>query len=161
MERNSIMPRRGPTLGDPTDFSYRINKVTKIVDGDTIDVLLDMGFDIKYQSRVRLFGIDTPESRTRNKEEKVRGLLSKSYLKDAIKKAKKLTIKTHKGSETGKFGRILGEVFADGVNLNLKMCREGYAVQYYGQNKSLVEADLSRLIRVFVNNFESHKRSVK
>lgn len=135
------MPRRGPTLGDPTDFSYRINKVTKIVDGDTIDVLLDMGFDIKYQSRVRLFGIDTPESRTRNKEEKVRGLLSKSYLKDAIKKAKKLTIKTHKGSETGKFGRILGEVFADGVNLNLKMCQEGYAVQYYGQNKSLVEAE--------------------
>ena len=135
------MPRRGPTLGDPTDFSYRINKVTKIVDGDTIDVLLDMGFDIKYQSRVRLFGIDTPESRTRNKEEKVRGLLSKSYLKDAIKKAKKLTIKTHKGSETGKFGRILGEVFADGVNLNLKMCREGYAVQYYEQDKSLVEAE--------------------
>ena len=106
------MPRRGPTLGDPTDFSYRINKVTKIVDGDTIDVLLDMGFDIKYQSRVRLFGIDTPESRTRNKEEKVRGLLSKSYLKNQLKKANKLTIKTHKGSETGKFGRILGEVFA-------------------------------------------------
>ena len=100
-----------------------------------------MGFDIKYQSRVRLFGIDTPESRTRNKEEKVRGLLSKAYLKDAIKKAKKLTIKTHKGSETGKFGRILGEVFADGINLNLKMCTEGYAVQYYGQNKSLVEAE--------------------
>ena len=135
------MPRRGPALGDPTDFSYRINKVTKIVDGDTIDVLLDMGFDIKYQSRVRLFGIDTPESRTRNKEEKVRGLLSKAYLKDAIKKAKKLTIKTHKGSETGKFGRILGEIFADGINLNLKMCTEGYAVQYYGQNKSLVEAE--------------------
>ncbi len=145
------MPRRGPALGDPTDFSYRINKVTKIVDGDTIDVLLDMGFDIKYQSRVRLFGIDTPESRTRNKEEKVRGLLSKAYLKDAIKKAKKLTIKTHKGSETGKFGRILGEVFADGINLNLKMCTEGYAVQYYGQNKSLVEAEhmknISKLIK--------------
>ena len=135
------MPRKGPSLGDPTDFSYRINKVTKVVDGDTIDVLLDMGFDIKYKSRVRLFGIDTPESRTRNKEEKVRGLLSKVYLKDAIKKAKKLTIKTHKGSETGKFGRILGEIFADGINLNLKMCTECYAVQYYGQNKSLVEAE--------------------
>ena len=135
------MPRKGPSLGDPTDFSYRINKVTKVVDGDTIDVLLDMGFDTKYKSRVRLFGIDTPESRTRNKEEKVRGLLSKVYLKDAIKKAKKLTIKTHKGSETGKFGRILGEIFADGINLNLKMCTEGYAVQYYGQNKSLVEAE--------------------
>ena len=135
------MPRRGPALGDPTDFSYRINKITKIVDGDTIDVLLDMGFDIKYQSRVRLFGIDTPESRTRNKEEKVRGLISKEYLKQALKKAKKLTIKTHKGSETGKFGRILGELFGNGVNLNLKMCTEGYAVQYYGQNKSLVEAE--------------------
>ena len=135
------MPRRGPALGDPTDFSYRINKITKIVDGDTIDVLLDMGFDIKYKSRVRLFGIDTPESRTRNKEEKVRGLLSKVYLKEALKKAKKLTIKTHKGSETGKFGRILGEIFADGINLNLKMCTEGYAVPYYGQNKSLVEAE--------------------
>ena len=135
------MPRRGPALGDPTDFSYRINKVTKVVDGDTIDVLLDMGFDIKYKSRVRLFGIDTPESRTRNKEEKIRGLISKAYLKDAIKKAKKLTIKTHKGSETGKFGRILGEVFADGININLKMCTDGYAVQYYGQNKSLVEAE--------------------
>ena len=53
-------------LGDPTDFSYRVKKVTKIVDGDTIDVLLDMGFDILYQRRVRLFGIDTPESRTRD-----------------------------------------------------------------------------------------------
>lgn len=128
-------------LGDPTDFSYRVDKVTKIVDGDTIDVLIDMGFDIKYASRVRLFGIDTPESRTRNKEEKVRGLLSKEYLKNAIKKATKLTIRTHKGSETGKFGRILGEIFADGINLNLKMCEEGYAVQYYGQNKSLVESE--------------------
>ena len=126
-------------LGDATDFSYRINKVTKVIDGDTIDVIIDMGFDILYKSRVRLFGIDTHESRTRNLEEKKRGLISKKFLTDKIKSAKKLTIKTHKGSETGKFGRILGEVFADGVNLNLQMCEDGYAVQYYGQNKSLVE----------------------
>lgn len=126
-------------LGDATDFSYRINKVTKVIDGDTIDVIIDMGFDILYKSRVRLFGIDTPESRTRNLEEKKRGLISKKFLTDKIKSAKKLTIKTHKGSETGKFGRILGEVFADGINLNLQMCEDGYAVQYYGQNKSLVE----------------------
>ena len=52
-------------LGDQTDFSYRVNKVTKVVDGDTIDVIIDLGFDIMYKSRVRLFGIDTPESRTR------------------------------------------------------------------------------------------------
>ena len=129
-----------PKLGDPTDFSYRINKVTKVVDGDTIDVIIDMGFDILYKSRVRLFGIDTPESRTRNKDEKVRGLLAKKYLQEALKAGTSLSIKTYKDNETGKFGRILGEVFADGVNLNLKMCNEGYAVQYYGQNKSLVEA---------------------
>lgn len=128
-------------LGDPTDFSYRISKVEKIIDGDTIDVIIDLGFDILHKSRVRLFGIDTPESRTRNAEEKVRGLLSKEFLKDKIKSAKKITIKTHKGEETGKFGRILGELFCDGLNLNLHMCEEGYAVQYYGQNKSLVEAE--------------------
>ena len=129
-------------LGDPTDFSYRVNKVVKVVDGDTVDVDIDLGFGCWLKDeRVRVMGIDTPESRTRNKEEKKRGLISKAFLKDKIKLAKKLTIKTHKGSETGKFGRILGEIFADGINLNLKMCTEGYAVQYYGQNKSLVEAE--------------------
>lgn len=128
-------------LGDPTDFSYRVAEVTKIVDGDTIDVIIDLGFDILHKSRVRLFGIDTPESRTRNKEEKVRGLLSKNFLKEQLKTSKKILIKTHKGEETGKFGRILGEIFIDGININQKMCDEGYAVAYYGQNKSLVESE--------------------
>ena len=121
-------------------YEYK-SKILRVVDGDTVDVDIDLGFGVwMHKERVRIMGIDTPESRTRNKEEKKRGLISKAFLKDKIKLAKKLTIKTHKGSETGKFGRILGEVFADGVNLNLKMCNEGYAVQYYGQNKSLVEA---------------------
>jgi len=127
-------------LGDPTDFSYRVAEVTKIVDGDTIDVIIDLGFDILYKSRVRLFGIDTPESRTTNNEEKVRGLLSKHFLEEHLKSSKKIVIKTHKGEETGKFGRILGEIFIDGVNINQKMCDEGYAVAYYGQNKQLVES---------------------
>ena len=126
-------------LGDPTDYSYRVKKVTKIVDGDTIDVLLDMGFDILYQQRVRLFGIDTPESRTRDKEEKKYGLLSKYFLKDALSNGKKITIKTYKGDETGKFGRILGDVWIDGKSVNQTMCDKGYAVPYYGQNKELVE----------------------
>jgi len=126
-------------LGDPTDYSYRVKKVTKIVDGDTIDVLLDMGFDILYQQRVRLFGIDTPESRTRDKEEKKYGLLSKYFLKDALSNGKKITIKTYKGDETGKFGRILGDVWIDGKSVNQTMCDKGYAVPYYGQNKDLVE----------------------
>ena len=133
------MAKRGPQLGDPTDFSYRVDKVTKVIDGDTIDVIIDMGFDILFKSRVRLFGIDTPESRTRDKEEKKFGLMSKKYLQDRLKKAKKITIKTHKGEETGKFGRILGEIFCDGDNVNLAMCEAGHAVQYYGQNKDLVE----------------------
>ena len=115
-------------LGDPTDYSYRVKKVTKIVDGDTIDVLLDMGFDILYQQRVRLFGIDTPESRTRDKEEKKYGLLSKYFLKDALSNGKKITIKTYKGDETGKFGRILGDVWIDGKSVNQTMCDKGYAL---------------------------------
>tara|TARA_B100000900_G_scaffold403298_1_gene410213 strand:+ start:22 stop:462 length:441 start_codon:yes stop_codon:yes gene_type:complete len=126
-------------LGDPTDFSYRVKKVTKIVDGDTIDVTLDMGFDILYQQRVRLFGIDTPESRTRDKVEKQYGLLSKYFLQKCIKEGKKITIKTYKGDETGKFGRILGDVWIDGKSINQIMCDRGYAVPYYGQNKELVE----------------------
>ena len=128
-----------PKLGDPTDFSYRVKKVTKIVDGDTIDVLLDMGFDILYQQRVRLFGIDTPESRTRDKEEKKYGLLSKYFLKAELALGKKITVKTYKGDETGKFGRILGDIWIDGKSVNQKMCDKGYAVPYYGQNKDLVE----------------------
>jgi len=128
-----------PKLGDPTDFSYRVKKVTKIVDGDTIDVLLDMGFDILYQQRVRLFGIDTPESRTRDKEEKKYGLLSKYFLKAELSLGKKITVKTYKGDETGKFGRILGDIWIDGKSVNQKMCDRGYAVPYYGQNKELVE----------------------
>ena len=72
-------------LGDPTDYSYRVNKVLKVVDGDTIDVILDMGFDILYKQRVRLFGIDTPESRTRDLTEKKYGLMSKEFLKKHLK----------------------------------------------------------------------------
>ena len=126
-------------LGDPTDFSYRVNKVIKVVDGDTIDVMLDLGFDIMYKSRVRLFGIDTPESRTSDKIEKKYGMLSKKFLKEALTKGKKIVIKTYKGDETGKFGRILGDVFVDGKSVNMKMVKAGHAVQYYGQNKSLIE----------------------
>ena len=127
-----------PKLGDPTDFSYRINKVTKVVDGDTIDVIIDMGFDIMYKSRVRLFGIDTPESRTRNLDEKKRGLLAKKYLQEALKAGNKLSIKTYKDNETGKFGRILGDVFIDGKSINAQMVKDFMAVPYTGQSKQAI-----------------------
>ena len=127
-----------PKLGDPTDFSYRINKVTKVVDGDTIDVIMDIGFDIMYKSRVRLFGIDTPESRTRNLDEKKRGLLAKKYLQEALKAGNKLSIKTYKDNETGKFGRILGDVFIDGKSINAQMVKDFMAVPYTGQSKQAI-----------------------
>ena len=133
MKEKKIMSKS--KLGDETDFSYRVNKVIKVIDGDTIDVILDMGFDILYKKRVRLFGIDTPESRTRDKVEKKYGLLSKKFLQEQLKKAKKVIIKTYKGDETGKFGRRLGDVFIDGQSVNSLMCTKGHAVEYYGQSK--------------------------
>ena len=118
-------------------YTYKAD-VVKIIDGDTIDVNIHLGFDvILYKQRIRLMGIDTPESRTRNLEEKERGLLSKAYVENKCPVGSTIMIES---LDRGKFGRILGEVFADGVNLNLMMCKDGYAVQYYGQNKSLVEA---------------------
>ena len=137
------MPRRGPTLGDPTDFSYRINKVTKIIDGDTIDVILDLGFDILHKSRVRLFGIDTPESRTRNKIEKKFGLASKVRLKELL--GTKAILKTQvskKGEDMkGKFGRILGDFMTDdGRKCADILCEEGHAVAYFGGSKDDVQS---------------------
>ena len=139
-------------LGDQTDFSYRVNKVTKVVDGDTIDVVIDLGFDIMYKSRVRLFGIDTPESRTRDLVEKKYGLMSKDFLKDKLKNAEKIVIKTHKGEETGKFGRIHGEIFCDNVNINQQMCDVGHAVAYYGQSKDDIQEEhlKNRKILVYI-----------
>ena len=121
-------------------YQYKIKEVTKIIDGDTIDVIIDLGFDILHSARIRLYGIDTPESRTRDKVEKKYGLLSKKFLQEQLKKAKKVVIKTYKGDETGKFGRILGDVFINGKSVNSLMCSKGHAVEYYGQSKDDVEA---------------------
>ena len=120
-------------------YEYRC-KVVKIIDGDTVDIDIDLGFGVWLKKeRVRLAGIDTPESRTRDLEEKKYGLKSKKFLQEQIKKAKSITIKTYKGDETGKFGRILGDVWCDGKSINQLMCKVGHAVAYYGQNKALVE----------------------
>jgi micrococcal nuclease len=118
-------------------FEYYVKKVSKVVDGDTIDVDIDLGFDISFSSRVRLAGIDTPESRTTDKMEKVLGLESKSYLKNAIEAAKTVVIKTEKMDSSEKYGRILGWVFLDGsdVSINQKMIDDGYAWGYMGDTK--------------------------
>ena len=118
-------------------FEYYVKKVSKIVDGDTIDVDIDLGFDISFSSRVRLAGIDTPESRTKDKVEKALGLESKAYLKNAIDSAKTVVIKTEKMNSSEKYGRILGWVFLDGssTSINQKMIDDGYAWGYMGDTK--------------------------
>jgi micrococcal nuclease len=118
-------------------FEYYVKKVSKVVDGDTIDVEIDLGFDISFSSRVRLAGIDTPESRTTDKIEKTLGLESKDYLKKAIDASKTVVIKTEKMNSSEKYGRILGWIFLDGseVSINQKMINEGYAWGYMGETK--------------------------
>ena len=119
---------------------YEYNcKVKRVVDGDTIDVSIDLGFAIHYSSRVRLYGIDTPESRTRNKDEKVRGIMSKEYLIDALSKGQ-VVIKTYRDKK-GKFGRVLGEMYVEDTNINLMMVDEYLAVKYKGQNKENIEKE--------------------
>ena len=118
-------------------YEYYVKKVDKVVDGDTIDVTIDLGFDIQYSSRVRLAGIDTPESRTRDLEEKAMGLEAKEYLKQRLKIADKVVIKTEKLDSTGKYGRILGWLFVDEetTSINNQMILKGYAWEYDGAAK--------------------------
>lgn len=118
-------------------YEYYVRKVEGIVDGDTIDVLIDLGFDILFASRVRLAGIDTPESRTKDLAEKKLGLESKEYLKFKLKDAKSVKIKTEKMDSSEKYGRILGWLFIDdqSTSINEQMISEGYAWSYLGDTK--------------------------
>ena len=119
-------------------------KVKRVVDGDTVDVVLDLGFDVSYSCRVRLYGIDTPESRTRNKDEKARGKMAGSFLEEAIEDGEKVVIQTKLKDSRGKFGRVLGDVVVDGVNINKLMVKCHLAVAYHGQSKKDVEAEHMR-----------------
>jgi micrococcal nuclease len=118
-------------------YEYFVKEVKNVVDGDTIDVVIDLGFDILFASRVRLAGIDTPESRTTDKAEKALGLESKDYLKKHLKDAKSVVIKTEKMNSSEKFGRILGWLYVNGdtESVNDKMINDGYAWGYMGDTK--------------------------
>ena len=122
-------------------YEYRC-KITRVVDGDTVKCDIDLGFGIwQHNETVRLRGIDTPESRTSDKDEKPYGLLSKKKLTEQIDKAEVIKIITSK-DEKGKFGRILGTLVADGGdNINAYMIRHNYAVNYQGQNKEDVQQE--------------------
>ena len=118
-------------------YEYRVKKVTGVVDGDTIDVDIDLGFNISYSQRVRLAGIDTPESRTKDKAEKVLGLEVKQRLKDILTNASIVVIRTQKPDSTEKYGRVLGWLFVDGAekSVNEALIADGYAWSYMGETK--------------------------
>ena len=118
-------------------YTYKIC-VLKVVDGDTIDAEIDLGFDIKVKKRIRFMGINAPESRTRDLEEKARGLAAKDRVKALLEGCKNIQLHSH---GIGKFGRCLGEIFLDTVDgqekltvesLNELLIREGHAVEYHG-----------------------------
>ncbi len=128
-------------------FEYNAT-ILRVVDGDTVDVDIDLGFGMAYvKQRVRMLGIDTPESRTRDLEEKKFGLASKKYVEKYLKVGEKYKLKT--ALDKGKYGRILGEffiteqeghpVYETEFNLNQEMIKDGYAVAYYGQSKEDIE----------------------
>ena len=122
-------------------YEYRC-KIVKIIDGDTVDVDIDLGFGVwMRKQRIRMYGIDTPESRTRDKEEKRYGLAAKRFLTDMLDDPKGVVLKTHKDGK-GKFGRILGELwrttnYAD-KSINEYMIEKHHAVRYMGQSKDAI-----------------------
>ncbi len=124
-------------------YTYSIKEILKVVDGDTVDVTIDLGFDLTKKERVRLAGIDTPESRTKDLAEKHMGLEAKAYLVELLNAADDLIVKTEKD---GKFGRMLGWFYNNKFSvfsINEQLIDEGYAWKYDGGSK---EKDLQQLI---------------
>jgi len=131
-------------MADKDPYIYRIRSVHKVVDGDTIDADIDLGFDISLTKRIRLAGIDTPESRTTDVKEKALGLEVKEWLKKKLEGQTDIVVKTELPDSTEKYGRILGHLFigdkeVSAVNkkksINQMMIEEGYAWEYDGGTK--------------------------
>jgi micrococcal nuclease len=122
-------------------YNYKIF-LTKVIDGDTIDAEIDLGFDIKVKKRIRFAGINAPESRTKDLEEKARGLAAKDRVKQLLEGCENIQLKSH---GVGKFGRCLGEIFLDMVDgqekitlesLNELLIKEGHAKEYHGGKRN-------------------------
>ena len=118
-------------------YTYKI-KLDRVIDGDTIDAYIDLGFDVSVKKRIRFMGINTPESRTRDLEEKARGLAAKDRLKAILEGAKTIQLNSH---GVGKYGRVLGELYVSSyddkdsptmINVNELLIKEGHAVEYHG-----------------------------
>ena len=122
-------------------YNFRVTEINKVLDGDTIDVTIDLGFDLYKKERVRIAGVDTPEKRTRNLEEKALGIDATNWLKDKLEETiageDELSIRTELKGGVGKYGRLLGWLYIgdDNVSLNEQMIDEGYAWEYDGGTK--------------------------
>ena len=136
-------------------YNFRVTKIDKVLDGDTIDVTIDLGFDLYKKERVRIAGVDTPEKRTRDLEEKALGLDAtywmKKQLEDTIAGDEELIIRTELKGGTGKYGRLLGWLYVgeDAVSLNEQMITEGYAWGYDGGTKQKNFEELREIRRSF------------
>tara|TARA_R100001440_G_scaffold19195_2_gene32417 strand:+ start:3996 stop:4382 length:387 start_codon:yes stop_codon:yes gene_type:complete len=114
-------------------YEYKIKEVVKVVDGDTVDVILDLGFDMFKKERIRLNGIDAPESRTLDTEEKALGIDAKEFLERRLEDCDNLWVATEKD---GKYGRMLGDIWCSATNINEEMVLRGYAWKYDGGTKT-------------------------
>ena len=136
-------------------YNFRVTKIVKVLDGDTIDVVIDLGFDLYQKERVRIAGVDTPEKRTRNLEEKALGLDATDWLKDKLEGAisgdDDLVIRTELVGGVGKYGRLLGWCYIGDstLSLNEQMIEEGYAHAYDGGTKDMNLEKLREIRRSF------------
>ena len=133
-------------------YNFRVIKIDKVLDGDTIDVTIDLGFDLYKKERVRVAGVDTPEKRTRNLEEKALGIDATNWLKkeleDVLAGEDERIVRTELGGGTGKYGRLLGWLYVgdEQVSLNEQMITQGYAHAYDGGTKDM-NLEALRVIR--------------
>ena len=136
-------------------YNFRVTEIVKVLDGDTIDVLIDLGFDLFKKERVRIAGVDTPEKRTRDLEEKALGIDATNWLKDKLESTidgdDELTIRTELVGGVGKYGRLLGWLYIgdSDLSLNEQMNTEGYAWEYDGGTKQKNFEDLREIRRSF------------
>ena len=125
-------------MGKKLDKHNYSAKLVRVVDGDTCDAMIDLGFDTWVKKRIRFYGVDTWESRTRNKEEKVKGLAAKAYVKDLLENSDggKFVLKSY---GVGKYGRVLGELFVKGneTSVNELLKENGHAYEYHGEKKKV------------------------
>ena len=142
-------------------YNFRVTEINRVLDGDTIDVTIDLGFDLYKKERVRIAGVDTPEKRTRDLEEKALGIDATNWLKEQLESTlagdDELSIRTELVGGVGKYGRLLGWLYIGDaeVSLNEQMITEGYAWEYDGGTKQKDFEELREIRRTFGTLVES------